>query len=1016
MKKVFAFDLGKASIGYCAREDFDIKELGSIIIDKEHAEVITNRDRRRVKRTLDAHKAREKFFNDLWKSCNLEVLKKEDEKYKKEFPNKNDNAIYTSCLLRIALLQNHKLEQWQIYKALHNAFQRRGYDVNVAWATNTDDDKKNTEYMSKYTKQNDIELINNDNYKYPCYYDALRLGLWVEDKPNEFKSSIPMDNVIKVRTNGLVAPRGLVEKELRQLWLNAQKQIPQLQNIDADYFLYGDYRQAYGSFNAKEFKKYRGTEKDWQGVLGQKIPRFDNRIIMKCKLMPKRNVCKANTVENVSLVLLMKLKNLRFTITNGEKCILDASVIRQIFANWLEKSKYNTSEQKLDTTITKKEIEKVIGEKIKDKIEPMKVNLSGRSSFCRRACKIMCKIILSGENDFSKIDFSEFVDKPNSKNGITLDEINTMISKIGTWDNLYIPDNRDEMAKNTNDSRESTDIIIGNLTNPIVRNRLQIFRDLMLNLKNEYGTPDEVIFEFIRDGADNSLYGAIKAEKALKDIKENEKKNKNIVDELKNANALSAINFEKLKLVKMQGMRSVYSGKSIRISDFDACEIDHIFPRSKGGNDALYNKVLCYSIENQNKKDRTPYEWLHNTDSWQEYLQRIDTIKSQLGKNKYELLTSTPEDCEKVIDNYNGKAETAQISRLAQQITAQIFGWGLQVEGEQRHIFVNNGTSTSAIRKTYKLNKLLGDDKKKNRSNDKHHALDAICISFSRDYKYNKEKRAFEIKGLNSLIIKDAIEKLIPYPYANDKPFKGNIKPLETVYSKRQKNGKTYITKRTELVAIEQKEKKINNIFDDYIREDLIAKLKDGLSSKEWLEYLSNYKHPKKNTHVKKVVTIESEGILEEDFNGRERIGEYVDFGKDVKGQFKHSKGHKGQILYYNEKGVIKVMPVYANIKTQDVKDKLTDMGCKLYNKGCMFYSGCLIEVPENFEATVYYKVLDGNKKENKISKKETVDKGIFKVRTIKSDGSILIENSSGIEILSNANKLASLKFKKYKN
>lgn len=62
MKKVLAFDLGKASIGYCAREDFNILELGSLIIDKDHSEIASNRNRRRVARTLDAHKKRENFF------------------------------------------------------------------------------------------------------------------------------------------------------------------------------------------------------------------------------------------------------------------------------------------------------------------------------------------------------------------------------------------------------------------------------------------------------------------------------------------------------------------------------------------------------------------------------------------------------------------------------------------------------------------------------------------------------------------------------------------------------------------------------------------------------------------------------------------------------------------------------------------------------------------------------------------------------------------------------------------
>ncbi len=47
MKKVFAFDMGKASIGYCVRENNEIKKLGSVIIEKDHSTVEDNRSRRR---------------------------------------------------------------------------------------------------------------------------------------------------------------------------------------------------------------------------------------------------------------------------------------------------------------------------------------------------------------------------------------------------------------------------------------------------------------------------------------------------------------------------------------------------------------------------------------------------------------------------------------------------------------------------------------------------------------------------------------------------------------------------------------------------------------------------------------------------------------------------------------------------------------------------------------------------------------------------------------------------------
>lgn len=1001
-KKVFAFDMGKASIGFCVRDNHDIKEANSIIIDKDHSDISSLRDRRRVYRTLKAHHAREAFFNTLWTECGLSLLDKNDIRFTKEFSGKKDNTIYTSCLLRIALLQNKHLERWQIYKAIFNALQRRGYDPKLAWKTaQTDDDKENLELVEKYTQENGIELIQSEEYKYPCYYDATRLGLWSEEEPNKLKTCQPMNGIIKVRSTNYVAPRSMVEKELAQLWENAQIQLPQLKKYSTDYFLYGEYREAYGSYKNPDYRKFMGTEYDWQGALGQKIPRFNNRIIAKCKLLPKRNVCKAETLENVTFVLLMKLKNLRFTSPDGQKCMLSADAIKEIYNNWLMES---DNGKKLNTTITKTKIEKVIGYKMLDNTkninDTMKVNLSGRSSFCRRACQIMNRIILDGIEEPKTMDVAEFIDNIDTPNGITEQEIRTMLSKIGTWDNLYIPDNRNEMAEIADDSRTKTDIMIGNITNPIVRNRLQIFRDLLLRLKSDYGTPDEVIFEFVRDEADNSLEGQKRAKDTENYMKAQAKENEQIKKELEEQNALSGINFEKLKLLKMQGGKCIYSGQNIGISDFDKCEIDHIYPRTMGGNDALYNRVLCYRIENQDKKGRTPYEWLsHDEEQWAAYVHRLSEIKQILGKKKFELLTSKPEDCAKIIDSYNGLAETAHIARVAQQITAFIFDWGLQLEGENRHIFVNNGSSTCAIRKRYHLNSLLGDDEKKNRSNDKHHALDAICISYSRDFKYDKNIKKDTIEEFNPEVVKKVIDEIIPYPYANKKPFKGNTRPLETIYGLRYRE-KSYITNRVAITSIEQKDKKIKTIIDETIKNDLLNKLEEKMSSNDWINMLENYVHPKKRTHVKKVNVIVSEGKIEADKNGRDRIGEYSDFGtKGTQHQFKHSKGHKGQILYFNEKGAIKVMPVYANKSTKEVRKQLEQMGCKLYNGGELFYSGCLIEVPNEFKGT-----------------KSNQKHGIYKLRTMMSDGKVKLENNSGEEIMTSANYLVNAKFSKYKD
>ena len=70
----------------------------------------------------------------------------------------------------------------------------------------------------------------------------------------------------------------------------------------------------------KKFGLKRGAESDWT-ALGQKVPRFDNRIIDKCRFIPRMNVCKIRPLNEArnekdllyyEVTLALKLLNLRF--------------------------------------------------------------------------------------------------------------------------------------------------------------------------------------------------------------------------------------------------------------------------------------------------------------------------------------------------------------------------------------------------------------------------------------------------------------------------------------------------------------------------------------------------------------------------------------------------------------------------------------------------------------------------------------------------------------------------------
>ena len=162
MSTIWSFDLGKASIGEAVRDTQTNEFLhkASLLIPAEFASTKGAATRRRMWRTRQAHKAREAWLDEVWRAAGLKPLvgrrvEKRDGKWQavaetpeqtgrrelleREFPKKGDATCYNSALLRIKLLDprtlapGETLAEWQIYKALHSAIQKRGYG-RVPWA------------------------------------------------------------------------------------------------------------------------------------------------------------------------------------------------------------------------------------------------------------------------------------------------------------------------------------------------------------------------------------------------------------------------------------------------------------------------------------------------------------------------------------------------------------------------------------------------------------------------------------------------------------------------------------------------------------------------------------------------------------------------------------------------------------------------------------------------------------------------------------------------------------------
>ncbi len=383
---VWAFDLGKGSIGEAVRRGNEFLHKTSLLIPAEFAETKTAAGRRRMWRTRQAHKAREQWLEKVMRDAGIEILKgrqvgkvdangkiipkelwhktkgkwtetaKGDPRLEREFPAPGDGTCYTSCLLRIKLLRGEMLEPWQVFKAFHSAMQKRGYG-KVAWAAReqkrqgrSEEEidkalaKKDPAYKTAVEAWSKIfkQEISDTRYHYPAYFDAAKMGLWNPEAPDA-----PLQeriNCLAQSTRNVRFDRADVEKEIRALVDGAAKHYAALAG-KADYLLYGPAGKAYASYYPDLRKKYdlkEGGKNDWQGVLGQKIPRFDNRIVNNCSLLPRFQVCavhfrfdsnglpKPESLLPAEVAFLWKLKNLRFTRAKKEDS-LTPDELKQIF-------------------------------------------------------------------------------------------------------------------------------------------------------------------------------------------------------------------------------------------------------------------------------------------------------------------------------------------------------------------------------------------------------------------------------------------------------------------------------------------------------------------------------------------------------------------------------------------------------------------------------------------------------------------------------------------------------------
>ena len=793
MPVVFSFDIGLGSLGIAVRKDNDIIFTQSLLIDADVASIKEQAVKRSAKRTREAKKKRIKWLEDVWSNLRLDgLLTPQDERLKREFPKEeNGSIVYTSSLLRIQLLQGKTLEPWQIYKAIRSSFIRRGYDEHILWKSENQNSKEANEKKSDYDKmlskfEEDLRAMStNIDYHFPCYYDAYKMGLW-EPKTNQI-IKLKADHEIK-RARGYVASRYHVEKEIYHLLLKAGEALPQLKGQES-YIMYGSAGNKFSIIYAdleegekassKVLAKIRyASEKKHEGVLAQKKPRFDNRQVSKCCLIPRFQVCRADESLVIQVTYLMKLRNLSFFNENNQKTEkLNLDDMRFLFQKAKDKltKKKNNKLKKNDSKIELNASDKALAFKLTktqwkkwlEKTKPhckiiagndevAKANIVGRSRFSKPALVLMKDLLLSGESPHNFL--KERINKLNSdsdqykKFKLKEEDFNFLKRMENDWSKIHIPSISlaEKYLKKDDNKEKNIKMMISDCHDPIVRHRLTLFYKQLEELIKQYEEPDKIVMEFIRE----DFMGEKKKDKLIKFNKKREKENKETDKQLQEKLVeKTRQNKIKMRLFIQQGDQCLYTGELLSPSAFTHYEIDHIIPKEGGGYngpDAIWNKVLTTRETNNGKSGKAPFEYISSAE-WGSYVERVNKRKFS-ARTKKLLLARSRDEIEENLERYYGLAMTSWIARIARNIACLRLGWQPSEKGEIKQFHVISGGLTARIRRIYKLNSLLGKAKdeesgnknpKKDRDDKRHHALDAMVLAYLSEYYRNEGTTSF---------------------------------------------------------------------------------------------------------------------------------------------------------------------------------------------------------------------------------------------------------------------------------
>ena len=616
-----------------------------------------------------------------------------------------------------------------------------------------------------------------------------------------------------------------------------------------------------------------------------------------------------------------------------------------------------------------------------------------------------------------------------------------------TWEDLHFPEQRlDALESRHTGEDDKVNVsaavreLLGSINDPVVRHRLDVFAKRLTEHQAHFGVPEEVVLEFVRE----DFMGEDAKRDLAKFQKQREESRKLAREQADAAGVTERSGRLKYELFSVQGSKCFYCEHDMTPTGLGDCDVDHIVPRSQGGPDAMVNYVLAHRRCNEAKGELTPFQWKHGREGWDGYVHRVESQATTLRNKKVQLLLR--EDAPELVQRYTALAETAWISRLAQKVVSLHFGWrnGNDKEGVKR-VTVISGGFTARIRRRYRLNSLLNPMKQewfeeqwekatkglplnaedgaklretitiewestaeKNRDDVRHHALDAMVINFWNTGAKKQDAHFFRFPETMQKNARGFFQKHIEQVTPEKRAFEKAVL-AETIYGGRNDRGATIIVQRVPLVELAMKQvgqnkkafdaaylrKQLKSVREPVIVERIVDWLDDDRDEASWKEFCKTLRLPCRDgspgPRVFRVnVTVGS-------------ADEYAEMSKDQTGAYrKGKKEHKGQLIYWNETGVLCIRPVFAHGSPLKERREIEALGGKA--KFCEFFrAGCTVALEKEVAVEKYSLITKNEAKQSRrIKPTQPLPAGSYLLGTIAAKNhDVVLELANGTRIAS---------------